>query len=139
MHYKPITFCFQRMTLSSVASFEGVPESILLFSWSSSSFNWQISFWYFFIKDFSSIICKPQLHFASTNNQSNVLIFILQGNKLRKNIYIKKPTEEELGGILSRRKQAPKFASAEDLNLGGLGIHPHARPLSQLSFFRKKL
>ena len=52
------TFCFQRIILSSSASFNGVPVIIPIFSCSSSSFNLRISFWYFFIKDFSSIICR---------------------------------------------------------------------------------
>lgn len=50
------TFCF-RSTISSSPLFVRRGTTIPLFNWSNSSFKLRISFWYFLISDFSSIIC----------------------------------------------------------------------------------
>lgn len=51
------TFCFRRTILSSLMSLSWETGLIPCLSCSSSSLSWRISFWYFLINDFSSIIC----------------------------------------------------------------------------------
>lgn len=51
------TFCFKRKISSSSLSFICGTVTMPLFNCSNSSFKQRISFWYFLISDFSSIIC----------------------------------------------------------------------------------
>ena len=65
------TFCFRSTISSSPTSFSWGRVTMPLFNWSNSSFKQRISFWYFLMSDFSSIICEFMLSVTRSFNKDN--------------------------------------------------------------------